>query len=428
MITLLAAHLHKHWRFYTPLLIIIFGMQTTASSQSIFNHAKGTGGAVNGISMTVKNFGAFTNIPVPPAGTIAHYIGVDSGATNSRVTFEVYNNAGVAGAALTTRRARGQYNAPSALNRNDIIGVLNAMPYKATRFNATSTASVALRMDEDATNTSAGSYIDFLTTNNGDTSNTSKMRIRNDGKVQINTLVNAGTLAIGSDSSIRSATAADLNTTYGFTPYNSTNPSGYITASAITGKLDNTLTSGRIFVGNGSNVATGVALSGDATMANTGAMALNTVNSNVGTFDGPYTVNAKGLITAALNTSINDAPGRSLVTTTSSTGFQVSSTRNALVSYEGTFQTTSTIGGPSSITVFLETANTNSTTPSDWTTIASQTNSNTITLAVVLQQVDIEPWSITRTIPAGKFVRIRYGNISGTATATINSAQQEVTN
>ena len=45
---------------------------------------------------------------------------------------------------------------------------------------------------------------------------------------------------------------------------------------ALTGNagLSNTLSSGNLFVGNNSNVATGVALSGDATMANTGAMTI----------------------------------------------------------------------------------------------------------------------------------------------------------
>lgn len=119
------------------------------------------------------------------------------------------------------------------------------------------------------------------------------------------------------------------------------------------------------------------------------------------------------------------SPSRSLVSATNATGFQVSSSRVADVCYEGTFQTTSTIGGPSAISVFLETADTNSTTPGDWTTVAQQTNSNTITLAVILQQVDIEPWSLCRVIPAGKYVRIRSGSVTGTATATINAQQQE---
>lgn len=41
-------------------------------------------------------------------------------------------------------------------------------------------------------------------------------------------------------------------------------------------KLDTTLNDGNIFVGNGSNVATGVAMSGDATIDNTGAVTLAT--------------------------------------------------------------------------------------------------------------------------------------------------------
>ena len=64
--------------------------------------------------------------------------------------------------------------------------------------------------------------------------------------------------------------------------------------------LTNALNSGNIFVGNGSNVATGVAMSGDSTLANTGALTLATVNSNVGSFTSAnITVNAKGLVTAA---------------------------------------------------------------------------------------------------------------------------------
>jgi hypothetical protein len=60
------------------------------------------------------------------------------------------------------------------------------------------------------------------------------------------------------------------------------------------------LTSAEILVGNASNVATPVAVSGDATLSNTGALTLDTVNSNVGSFTyASVTVNAKGLVTGA---------------------------------------------------------------------------------------------------------------------------------
>jgi len=70
-----------------------------------------------------------------------------------------------------------------------------------------------------------------------------------------------------------------------------------------------TLTQNHILVGNASNLAADVAMSGDASIVSSGALTLATVNSNVGSFGSAtsvatFTVNAKGLITAASNTAI----------------------------------------------------------------------------------------------------------------------------
>lgn len=179
-----------------------------------------------------------------------------------------------------------------------------------------------------------------------------------------------------------------------------------------------------VYDGNTALPMQGAIGSGLAWNGSTLSVSLPSVGT-AGTYN-TVTTDAQGRVTAGFALSINDAPGRSIVTSTSSTGFQISSTRAASVCYEGTFSTTTTIGGPASITVFLETADTNSTTPGDWTVKARQTNSNTLTVAVALQQQDVEPWSICRWIPAAKFVRIRSGNVTGTATAAINTEQQEV--
>lgn len=174
--------------------------------------------------------------------------------------------------------------------------------------------------------------------------------------------------------------------------------------------------------GTVSSVTAGTGLSG-GTITTTGTISMPNVGT-AGTYSG-VTTDAQGRVTAGTTLAINDNPGRSLVTATNATGFQVSASRNARVCYEGSFATTSTIGGPASASVFLETADTNSTTPGDWTTKASQTYTNTITLAVVLNQVQANNWTICRDIPAGKYVRIRSGSITGTASVSINATQQE---
>jgi hypothetical protein len=68
------------------------------------------------------------------------------------------------------------------------------------------------------------------------------------------------------------------------------------------GDLTSSLASSKMYVGNASNLATAVNLSGDATLANTGALTLATVNGTVGSFtNANITVNGKGLITAVAN-------------------------------------------------------------------------------------------------------------------------------
>lgn len=65
----------------------------------------------------------------------------------------------------------------------------------------------------------------------------------------------------------------DAGAEFGFFVYDAA--TGSLTAaSAVPGSLANTLASGRVFVGSAGNVATGVAMSADATMANTGALTI----------------------------------------------------------------------------------------------------------------------------------------------------------
>ncbi|MBC7420780.1 MAG: hypothetical protein H7328_08630, partial [Bdellovibrio sp.] len=94
---------------------------------------------------------------------------------------------------------------------------------------------------------------------------------------------------------------------------------GYLASSdftAFSNKLTSTLNSALIFVGNGSNVATGVSLSGDATINNLGVLTLaNTVSASTSskvTFDSKGRITASAaLISSDITTALGYTPGAS---------------------------------------------------------------------------------------------------------------------
>lgn len=242
-------------------------------------------------------------------------------------------------------------------------------------------------------------------------------------------------LSVGSGALNVAISSGSITSALGYTPTSqadaraaislTTTGSGAATYNNVTGVLNVPTPAAGGSVSSVGITSSNLTVSGSP-VTTSGNIAISLPNAGTaGTYNGYVTTDALGRVIAGADESINDNPGRSLVTTTSSTGFQISSSRPVRVCYEGSISTTSTIGGPASGSVFLETADTNSTTPSDWTTKASQTYSNTITLAVVLNQVQGNNWAMCRSIPAGKFVRLRSA-VSGTASVSITS-QQEVT-
>lgn len=123
----------------------------------------------------------------------------------------------------------------------------------------------------------------------------------------------------------------------GWKPLTTLNGTGFVKASGTTISYDNST----YLTGNQS-----ITLSGDVTGSGTTAITTTLANSGVtaGTYNGPYTVNAKGLVTTAANVTFN-APSRSLSTTGSNNTFTVSSTKASRVYYTINFSISTVLSG-----------------------------------------------------------------------------------
>lgn len=125
-----------------------------------------------------------------------------------------------------------------------------------------------------------------------------------------------------------------------------------------------------------------------------------------------------------LDRSFNNTPTKTLVTSpTGQGGVVLDAARDVQVSYFVDTSITTSIGGTSSLTLFLEIADTNSVTAGNWTAIDKSSNGNTITLAIALQSIQPQTLKLNGTIPAGKYVRIRSAG-AGTSSATYGGGQE----
>lgn len=123
--------------------------------------------------------------------------------------------------------------------------------------------------------------------------------------------------------------------------------------------------------------------------------------------------------------SFNNAPSHAFVTVAAAAnGFQLSASRDAQVTYSVQITTTATISSASNGMVVLEICATNSATAANWLTVASASNGQTISLAVVLQSVNIQTSSLNAVIPTGYYARLRTVNTSGTPAFSLISGQE----
>lgn len=131
------------------------------------------------------------------------------------------------------------------------------------------------------------------------------------------------------------------------------------------------------------------------------------------------------IIPTTTTRSFNNTVSHTIVTTAAAAnGFQVSSTRDAVVSYSATITTTSTLSGSSTGHIVLEIASTNSSSAGSWQEIShvSSGQNNTLIVGVTLNQTG--GGALNGVVPAGYYARLRSVNDAGTPTYTYNSGQE----
>lgn len=167
-------------------------------------------------------------------------------------------------------------------------------------------------------------------------------------------------------------------------------------------------------VGTITSITAGTGLSG-GTITGSGTISLPNTGT-AGTYAG-VTTDAQGRVTAGTTYSFAN-PSRSL-----NSSFQIDASRPVLVSYTVDIGATLTLSGGATGTVFLEYAD-NSGMSTNLVTLGSTVNGNTGTLTVGLTLTQTASASLVGVIPAGKYVRLRTANTSGTPSFTFRSAQE----
>lgn len=229
---------------------------------------------------------------------------------------------------------------------------------------------------------------------------------------------------------LTSISSAAITSALGYTPYNgTTNPNGYVnqagarssvslTTTGTSGAATYNSTTGVLNIpnyavntGTVTSITAGTGLSG-GTITTSGTISMPNVGT-AGSYNGTVTTDAQGRVTTGTNRSYTN-PTRSL-----NTSFQISTTQDTLVSYAVDITVAALILAGTAGRVYLEYANDTGFT-SGVTTVTSAGSST----GGVLNITNVNTANLSGVIPAGKFVRLRTANVTGTPTFGFISSQE----
>jgi hypothetical protein len=151
--------------------------------KSVYQDASGNVGIGTTAPTTKLTLSSNTALPSAGAVTGTTFWNVGADSTLGNILIDSFS----AGSGIIGRRAQGTSAAPSAVNSSNNLMRVLGYGYGTSSYSSNFRVSMDFQPDETWTDTAQGTKIQFLTTTNGTTTTTERMRIDNAGNVGIGT-------------------------------------------------------------------------------------------------------------------------------------------------------------------------------------------------------------------------------------------------
>lgn len=208
----------------------------------------------------------------PQRGTLL-YISSDNLPYNPSITIDAYRT-GVLGSFIRGRAASGTISSPTAATANFTLMGIGGDGYGTDSFHNVSVASMLLKSEGTMSNTSAPTYISFMTTPTASTTAVERLRIKSTGVINIAGLNSVGFMQTDANGDVSSPNAATTKTNLSLNNVTNESKATMFTNAVFTGTFD---------VANGAIANADLANGAVANLSGTNTGDQTTVSGNAGT-------------------------------------------------------------------------------------------------------------------------------------------------